>query len=313
MKVLKLPLGEFAAMGPSVITLGVFDGVHLGHQQLLHSALQGARRRALSAWALTFDPHPAALLAPDHRPRLITTLEQRLDAFRQQGMDGVCIIPFSRAFSELCPYAFLDRLKYSFEPSELHVGRDFRFGRDRKGDVGVLQAWGASGGCEVHAHAFRAFDGDGLSSTRIRKALESGQVDLAQALLGRPFSLTGIVVEGDRRGRHMGFPTANLAWEQEQLPAAGVYATLVWGAHAPQALLGLTNIGYKPTLRQPDPILTVETHVPDFQGDLYGSRLEVSFLHRLRGEKRFEGLDALQAQIALDVAAGKAWWKAVPR
>lgn len=308
MKVVKLPFGEFAPVGPSVLTLGIFDGVHLGHQQLLHSALKGAQKRQLPAWAVTFDPHPAVLLAPEHRPCLITTLDQRLEAFRQQGMDGVCILPFSRAFSELCPHAFLERLERSFEPAELHVGRAFRFGRNRKGDMGTLNAWAQGSGCEVHPHAFKAFDGGTLSSTRIRKALDAGQVDEARALLGRPFSLTGIVVEGDRRGRHMGFPTANLAWEQEQLPASGVYVTQVHGVHAPEVMLGLTNIGYKPTLRHEDPILTVETHVPGFQGDLYGSRLEVGFLHRLRGEQRFQDIKALQAQIAADVAGGQAWW-----
>jgi riboflavin kinase/FMN adenylyltransferase len=236
------------------------------------------------------------------------TLAQRLAAFEAAGMDLAWVIPFSRAFSELEPDAFLERLRAVLAPVELHVGRAFCFGRDRSGDVAVLEAWGRTRGCEVHAHALRAPDGGHLSSTRIREALERGDVDAAARLLGHAYALTGIVVEGDRRGRHLGFPTANLQWEQEQLPAPGVYVSEVRSAHWEGPRLGLTNVGEKPTFQGRR--LSVETYLPGFEGDLYGARLELRILHRLRGERRFDDGEALRRQIAADVAEGEAWWRA---
>jgi len=191
---------------------------------------------------------------------------------------------------------------------ELHVGRAFQFGRDRSGNVQTLEAWGSAHGCQVHTLALRAPDGGRLSSTRIREALDAGEVEAAAELLGHPYTLTGIVVEGDRRGRHLGFPTANLAWEQEQLPAFGVYVTEAVLPHHGGARLGMTNVGEKPTFEGQR--LTVETHLPGFEGDLYGARLNVRFLHRIRGEVKFRSVDELRLQIAQDVAEGHAWWEA---
>lgn len=308
MKVERLALEAASIQGPTVLTLGLFDGVHRGHQALLGAAVAGARRRGIPAVAVTFDPHPTVVVAPERRPRLLMTLDQRLAAFEAAGLDRAWVVPFSRALSELEPQAFLADLHRVLAPVELHVGRAFRFGRHRTGGLDTLETWGARVGCAVTGHAFRAPDGGPLSSTRIREALDRGDAGEACTLLGHPFVLTGIVVEGERRGRHLGFPTANLAWEQEQLPARGVYVTEVRGAHLGHARLGLTNIGEKPTfdgLR-----LTVETFLPDFQGDLYGGRLEMAFRHRLRGEQRFEGKEALCEQISRDVEMGEAWWRA---
>ena len=291
--------------GPCVLTLGNFDGVHAAHATVLELAAARARELGIPAAVVTFDPHPAVIVAPERKPRLLMTLPQRLEAFRSAGMDLAWVIPFSRAFSELSPLAFLQGVQERLAPRELHVGRQFRFGKDRAGDLAVLEAWGASAGCEIHGHALRAYDGGYLSSTRIRAALEAGDVEEAAALLGHPYALTGIVVEGERRGRHLGFPTANLAWEQEQLPAFGVYATEVHSTHLPEPARAVTNVGEKPTFSAP--CLTVETHLPGFSGDLYGAHLEVRFLHRLRGEMKFPGVDALRDQIARDVAEGLAW------
>lgn len=308
MKVERLALEAAAPQGPVALTMGLFDGVHRGHQALLGAAVAGARKRGVPAAVLTFDPHPTVVVAPERRPRLLMTLDQRLAAFEAAGLDRAWVVPFSRALSELEPQAFLESLQRALAPVELHVGRAFRFGRNRAGGLDTLEAWGARVGCAVAGHAFRAPDGGPLSSTRIREALDRGEVEAAGDLLGHPFALTGIVVEGERRGRHLGFPTANLAWEQEQLPARGVYVTEVLGAHLGHPRLGLTNLGEKPTF---DGLkLTVETFLPDFQGDLYGGRLEVAFRHRLRGEQRFEGKDALCEQISRDVEAGQAWWGA---
>jgi len=291
---------------PCVAALGIFDGFHIGHQQLMEGAHARAKHLRKPLAVITFDPHPSILLAPEHRPRLLMTLEQRLAAFQQAGADLAWVIPFSRAFSELNPSDFLKDFTACLSPVELHVGNAFRFAHQRKGDISTLVAWGPEVGCTVHPCGFRAHDGGALSSTRIREVLDAGDADEACALLGRPFNLTGIVVEGDRRGRHLGFPTANLSWEQEQLPAAGVFVTEVRCSHFEGVRLGLTNVGMKPTFQ--GSAMTVETYLPNFSDDIYGARLDVGFRHRLRGEKRFEGLDALRAQIAEDVIRGEAWW-----
>jgi riboflavin kinase/FMN adenylyltransferase len=305
MKVWRHTLENAPDDGPCIVTLGNFDGVHAGHKEVLELAALRARARQVPAVVVTFDPHPAMIVAPERRPRLLMTLPQRLDAFAAAGMDLAWIIPFSRAFSELSPLAFLHGLWRVLKPIELHVGRGFRFGKDRAGDLASLEAWGRGTGCEIHGHALRAPDGGYLSSTRIREALDAGEVEQAAALLGHPYELSGIVVEGQRRGRHLGFPTANLAWEQEQLPATGVYVTEVRGAHLAQPMRGLTNVGMKPTFEGFD--LTVETHLPGYAGDLYGCHLQVRFLHRLRGERKFANLEALRAQIGEDVSQGLAW------
>ena len=293
--------------GSFVVTLGNFDGVHAGHRELLAEAAQSARGRGLRSAVVTFDPHPSVVVSPERKPKRLMTLEQRLGVFAGCGVDLAWVIPFSRAFSELKPEAFLEGLARALHPVELHVGKAFRFGRDRTGDIALLEAWGAAHGCAVRAHALRAPDGGFLSSTRVREALDGGEVDAAARLLGHPYALTGIVVEGDRRGRHLGFPTANLVWDQEQLPANGVYVTEVRSGHFDGPRLGLTNVGEKPTFDGRR--LTVETHLPGFEGDLYGARLELRFFHRIRGERKFDGPDALREQIAKDVAEGVAWWK----
>ena len=302
------PLEEAPTGGPFVVTLGNFDGVHAGHRQLLRAAAAQARASGRRAAVVTFDPHPTVVVAPERKPKLLMTLAQRLAAFEAEGMDLAWVIPFSRAFSELTPEAFLHQLRRVLAPADLNVGRAFCFGRNRSGNVATLEAWGQAHECRVHTLALQAPDGGRLSSTRIRETLERGEVDAAAELLGHPYTLTGVVVEGDRRGRHLGFPTANLAWEQEQLPAYGVYVTRSLCLHHGQPRMGLTNVGEKPTFEGSR--LTVETHLPDFEGDLYGARLELRFLHRLRGEAKFASVDALRAQIAQDVALGRAWWAA---
>ncbi|MBP1627258.1 MAG: riboflavin biosynthesis protein RibF [Holophagaceae bacterium] len=293
--------------GPCLVTLGNFDGVHAGHRELLEQVHQRAEALGLPSAVVSFDPHPTVVTAPERRPRLLMTLGQRLKAFQRTGVDLAWIIPFSRALSEMAPEAFLAEFQRVLQPREVHVGKAFRFGKDQAGDLLSLTAWGEGVGCEVHAHALRAADGGFLSSTRIREALDKGNVEEAASLLGHPFALTGVVVEGDRRGRHLGFPTANLEWEQEQLPAKGVYVTEVRGSHLEKSFLGLTNVGDKPTFE--GVALAVETHLPGFQGDLYGTHLELAFLHRLRGEHRFTSVDGLRAQIAEDVQRGQNWWR----
>ncbi len=306
MEVWRHKLEAAPAVGPYVVTLGNFDGVHRGHRELLERAAERAREQHLPAAVVTFDPHPTVVVAPERKPLLLMTLTQRLAEFQSTGMDLAWVIPFSRSFSELSPGAFLHALKRALSPAELHVGKAFGFGRNRSGDFHTLEAWGQQSNCVVFTHALKAPDGGRLSSTRIRQALDAGDVSQAAELLGHSYALTGIVVEGERRGRHLGFPTANLRWEQEQLPGHGVYVTEVHSRYGSFPRLGLTNIGEKPTFC--GQALSVETFLPDFEGDLYGASLELRFLHRIRGERRFEGMDALRSQIASDVAEGQAWW-----
>jgi riboflavin kinase/FMN adenylyltransferase len=286
--------------GGCVATLGNFDGVHAGHRRLIAETVVSARGRGLPSVAVTFDPHPIKTLAPGDHPGLLSTLAQKLDIFGELGLDYVWTIPFGRDLSCLSPGEFLDHLNRALAPSDLHVGRHFRFGMGRAGEFATLAVWGGVTGCAVHGHSFAAADGGGLSSSRVRQILLEGDVGLAHGLLGAPYSLTGVVVEGERRGRRLGFPTANLAWEQELLPATGVYVTAARcrsGADAPT--IGLTNIGTKPTFGRQG--ITVETHLPGMDADLYGTRLELGFLHRLRGEERFGSPELLRARIAQDL------------
>jgi riboflavin kinase/FMN adenylyltransferase len=236
------------------------------------------------------------------------TLSQKLCVFEGLGVEWVWAIPFDNEFSEHGPEAFLNCLWERLSPTELHVGRAFRFGRDRLGDVTALQIWGNGLGCKVHAHSFKAPDGGAMSSSRIRQVLSDGDVELASALLGAPFQLTGLIVHGEHRGKGLGFPTANLAWEQELLPAPGVYATVVrCPTRLPGLTLGLTNIGTKPTFSGQK--TTVETHLPGVDADLYGARIELGFLHRVRDEERFDYPDQLKAKITEDVRNGISWWE----
>jgi len=290
-----------ALIGQSVITLGNFDGLHKGHRLLIQDAVESAKNQGLPAVIVTFDPHPVKILSPLRHHGLLMTLSQKLCIFDELGVFGVWLIPFSRYFSELAPGDFLDGLHSALNPAELHVGQNFRFGLNRVGDLSCLQTWGNAAGRPVYSHAFKAPDGGVLSSSRVRQALLDGDVGLASSLLGAPFRLTGVVVEGERRGRQIGFPTANLAWEQELLPASGVYVTMArCHTHLANPTSGLTNIGVKPTFKGKS--LTVETHLPGIDLNLYGARLELDFLTRVRGEEKFDGAESLRARIAEDMA-----------
>ena len=294
--------------GSSIATLGNFDGVHAGHRQLLSKAVHSAKERSLPSVLVTFDPHPGKVLSSSPGPGLLMTMQQKLEIFESLGIDCVWAVPFDRAFSELAPWAFLDGLREAISPDDLHVGQAFRFGHGRAGDIGLIVEWAASNECSVHSHAFKANDGGALSSSRIRRVLLDGDVELASELLGDPYVLSGVVVEGERIGTKLGFPTANLRCDQELLPAHGVYVTSArCPPSLPSASLGLTSVGTKPTFagRQ----LAVETHLPGVDMNLYGSKMELKFLRRLRGEAVFQDEAALAAKIAQDVKNGIEWWK----
>ncbi len=292
----------------SVLTVGNFDGLHLGHRALLDAVLARARALGRRSALYTFDPHPRRVLFPDQPLPQLMTWEQLRAALEASGIDALVREPFTHAFAALAPEEFLrDVIARRVAPAEVFVGRDFHFGKGRAGSGDWLRASAPAHGIRVEIiDQVRVAEQD-VSSTRVREALVRGDVAEARACLGRPYTIWGRVVVGDRRGRTLGFPTANLAPESELVPGHGVYATSVRlfegerlgaGVHR-----GVTNIGVRPTF-EPGRI-GVETHLLDFTGDLYGRRIALDFHAHLRGERRFGGPDELKAQIALDAAQAR--------
>jgi riboflavin kinase/FMN adenylyltransferase len=260
--------------------------------------------------ALTFDPHPAQVLGRHRVPAALTTLAQRAELLGALGADALAVLPFTRAVAALAPEAFArDVLVGALGTRHVVVGETFRFGRGQAGDAAFLARLGASLGFGVQALAPVLADGRPISSSRVREALGAGDVTQAEALLGRPHLVDGTVVEGDRRGRTLGFPTANLDTGGALLPAHGVYAGRCRLADGRQPL-AVVNVGRRPTFG--GRTVTVEAHLLDFDGDLYGTRLRLSFSVRLRGERRFAGQDALVAQIRRDVERARALVAAAP-
>jgi len=283
-----------------VVAVGNFDGVHLGHQAVLERALEEGRRKGSRIVAATFDPHPRAVLAPGRQPKLLTTLALRREALLRYGVDEVRPIRFDEELSRKSPEEFVrDVLVGEIGAETVVVGENFRFGHRAEGDVGELERLMQSFGGEAYAVPVRSEDGRrGISSTHIRELVSGGQVEEAARLLGRPYVLRGEVVVGDRRGRSIGFPTANVVPDPAVVfPARGVYAGFVRvGKDVHPAC---TNVGVAPTFERGES--RVEAYLLDFEGDLYGRVVDVSFMRRIRPEKRFSGVDELKKQIAQDV------------
>ena len=281
-----------------VLALGNFDGLHRGHMKIIDRVRRRAGERGGTPAAMTFDPHPSRVLRPDKAPPLLMTKAQKLEALGRAGMQGVAVLRFTRELSSWDPEQFVRTVLVEWlRVAEVWVGANFLFGHDRAGTFTVLRSLGAR-------HGFRAEKIDPVrykdfvvSSTRIRRLVSEGRVDEAAALLGHHFFVDGTVTRGAGRGREIGFPTANVCSDNELLPPAGVYATLVTvdGVVHPS----ITNVGMRPTFADVDR-LTVETHVFDFARDLYGQHLRLSFVQRLRDERPFPDVDALRAQIEAD-------------
>ena len=292
-----------------VLTVGSFDGIHLGHRSILDTVVARARARGGTATVVTFDPHPRKVLSPDHAPRLLSTPEQRLEWIAEAGIDVTLIEPFTEAFAHTPPERFVrEYLHAGLAPVEVYVGYDFRFGRDREGSMRLLTELGPRLGFAVTIIPEVTIDGEDVNSTRIRELVTEGDVGRSARLLGRPYAIRGRVVAGDRRGRTLGFPTVNLEPENELLPAPGVYAAqvrLLEGGGPPGPLFGgVCNVGRRPTFDAGERIVC-ETHLFDFDRDVYGSRIEVRFHARIRSEQRFPGPEALKARIALDAAEAR--------
>ena len=295
-----------AGSGPFVATIGNYDGVHLGHKRILHEVRSVAAAIGRPSLVVTFDPHPVAVVAPARRPKLLTTRRQKLDAIAAEGIDAVLLVAFDRDVAALDAAAFLSELLLPRIPlAAVRVGHGFRFGRGRAGDLQILERLGGALGFGVAGVPHVDVDGETVSSSAIRAAVEAGEVERAARLLGRPFAVEGSVVRGDGRGRALSFPTANVAVENEAIPRRGVYVTetLALASRHPS----VTNVGTRPTFA--GGALTVESHLLEFDDDLYGERVEVRFLARLRDERRFESADALADQIARDRAAASAWFQ----
>lgn len=279
------------------VAVGVFDGVHRGHQSVLADVRAGSGDAAVVA--LTFDPHPLEVVAPDRAPLLLSTVDQRVEWLRAEGVDVVGILPFER-LREWSAEAFIDVvLSDALGATLVAVGQDFRFGYDREGDAETLRT---AGGFEVHAIELLGEGVGPISSTAIRRLLADGDVSGARELLGRPHAIRGPVVRGDARGRTIGFPTANVATSPRvQLPGIGVYAGHLHNDGL--SLPAVINVGSRPTFDGTG--ITVEAHVLDADLDLYGRTVDVDFVQRLRGEERFDGVEALVAQIGRDAETAR--------
>ena len=285
----------------SVVAIGNFDGVHIGHQAIFEQARVVADRRGVCVVGLTFDPHPRAYFRPDQAPTRLTLPEQKYELMHHYGVDAVVALTFNDDLAGQTPTEFVESILVDgLGAVEVVVGADFRFGRKRAGDVEVLAELGGIFGYVCGVAEFVQWEGETVSSTRIRGAVERGELDAAREMLGRPFRLVGEVVHGDARGRTLGFPTANMEVPKMAMPASGVYATKLAEA-GQQPWTGITNIGHRPTFEGDE--LSVETFVLDDVDklDLYGKEVELDLYRRIRGEEKFDSPQDLVAQIERDI------------
>ena len=311
------------------LAIGVFDGVHLGHQQIIRQTIADARPPEALALVVTFDKHPNAVVAPDHVPPLIYSRAQKLRALAALGAEALLEIPFDQSFSQQSGEQFIRSLTRDLgRVQSICVGADFVFGCKRSGSVALLRTLGRELGFQVHGMAQLALDGQTVSSTRIREAVTAGDFDATSQMLGRPYSLAGLVVPGDQLGQQLGLPTANLDTSGLLLPPNGVYAAHVTrrpgvapvSNQAPAQAENtdrnrrdacptgpaVLNLGRRPTVQNPTPATRLEVHLLDFSGDLYGAELEITFVAKLRDEQKFSSLNELKAQIARDIAEARA-------
>jgi len=290
--------------GRSVVTVGVFDGVHRGHRQLIERAVERGRERGLRSVVVTFDPHPAELVRPGSHPAALTTLERRAELVADAGADAFCVIPFTGELARMAPAEFAhEMLVDRLHAAVVVVGTNFTFGYRAAGDIGTLRQLGERFGFAVEALELISDDGVTFSSTYIRSCIDAGDMEAAAAALGRLHRVDGVVVHGDKRGRELGFPTANVSVAvYTALPADGVYAGWFSLAADPagRRLPAAISVGSNPTFS--GKVRTVEAFVLDVDEDFYGHEVGVEFAHRLRGQERFDGIDALITQMKADVA-----------
>jgi len=301
--VVRDPLRETDLPRGGIATIGNFDGVHLGHRRILEAVVARARETDRPSIAITFEPHPLSVLRPDRAPRRLQTLHQKEEAIEALGVENLLVIPFTRDFSLIEPEEFVRSvLEERLAVSELFLGSHFAFGRGKRGDLALLTRMGPECGFVASGVEEVFFEGEPISSTRIRTAIARGDVRRANAMLGREYELDGLVARGDKVGRKIGYPTINLEPENELHPGDGVYVTQIHIRSFGRRFDCVTNIGRRPTVYE-DYATTIETYVLDFSADVYGEKVRLFFFDRLREERKFPSVTDLSEQIGRDIQA----------
>ncbi len=294
-----------------VATIGNFDGVHLGHRAVIDRLATQGRERNLPVCVVLFEPQPREFFDPGNAPPRLMRLREKVDRLSELPVDYTLILRFNRALASMAPGDFIQNiLIHALGVRHLVVGDDFRFGRRREGDFNLLRQAGLRAGFEVADTASVLIDGERISSTLIREALLGGDLARAARLLGKPYEICGRVIHGQKRGRLMGFPTANLLMQRKNTPIQGVFAVTMRGL-SERPLAGVANVGIRPTMAGDETVL-LETHLLDFNRDIYGKRVEVEFHHKLRDERRFNDIPELRAQIEKDIKAARAYFAGHP-
>ena len=286
-----------------VATIGNFDGVHLGHQAVLSQLALKGDMLGLPATVITFEPQPTEFFLPEKAPPRLSRFREKVEALRSYSIEQLCVLRFNKVLAEMSANDFIQKLLVKgLNVRYLVVGDDFKFGKDRKGDFALLKKMGDEHDFQVvNMHTF-AIAETRVSSTRIRQALTAGDLMLAQTLLGHPYKMSGRVAHGDKRGRTLGYPTANIHLHRGKVPLTGVYAIRLYGLED-EPIEGVANVGVRPTIGEGNTLL--EVHLFDFNKDIYGENVQVYFLHKVRDEKKFDGLPALVAQIERDCQSAK--------
>ena len=299
--------GGSPASAPHAITIGNFDGLHRGHQAMLARLKEEAEKRGLPSCVLTFEPHPREFFAPGEAPARLSSLREKSELIRAAGIDRLHVCRFDRRFASLSPAEFIQQVLIdSLGTRWLLVGDDFRFGAKRAGDFALLQEAGAQFGFEVESLPTVSVEGKRASSTAVREALAAGDMQHARDLLGRPYSISGHVMHGNKLGRQIGFPTANIQLQHNRPPLSGIFAVEICGLNG-APLQGVASLGTRPTVHD-NGKPTLEVFIFDFRDDLYGRRLRVDFLKKLRDEEKYPDLDALINQIKRDVDSARAFF-----
>jgi|WetSurMetagenome_2_1015567.scaffolds.fasta_scaffold00746_8 riboflavin kinase / FMN adenylyltransferase len=294
---------------PVILTIGNFDGLHRGHKRILRKVISRGREEGGTSCVVTFEPHPLKVLHPARAPQLIQTLTQKRDILAHLGVEVLVEIPFTKEFGDLGAEEFARLLASRLRPQEIYIGEDFRFGRGREGSIDLLQRLQGELGFQAEAFQKLKVGPEEVSSTRIRRLLLEGEMEQAVQLLGRPYVIEGVVEHGDGRGKTLGFPTANLAIENELVPAHGVYAVAV-DVGEPLLLPGVANLGTRPTFGENR--VAVEVHCLTGGRDLYGKKVRCLFFKFLRPETKFASVQELMAQIALDAQAAREYFRTAP-
>jgi riboflavin kinase/FMN adenylyltransferase len=296
----------FRSLGtPHAVTIGNFDGLHLGHQAMLARLQEVARARGLPTCVLSFEPHPREFFAPEQAPARLSSLREKAETLKRLGIDHLHVLRFDRAFSALSAEAFIEQvLGHTLQARYVLVGDDFHYGAKRAGDFALLKQAGQSLGFDAEALPTVEVAAERASSTAVRQALAEGDLAHAAVLLGRPYSISGRVVHGDKLGRDIGFPTANIQLKHNRPPLMGIFAVELCGLNG-APLPGVASLGKRPTVKRAEAVPVLEVHLFDFDADIYGRRVRVDFLHKLRDEEKFPDLDTLVAQIKRDVENAK--------